>query len=147
MSGFRLSTLIISLVFLQGSIFAQNLDSLIVELESNMGDHKTYDLQKEKRIDNLLKKRNQTDDLKEVYKLYDEVYEEYEFYNFDNALNYIEENIQIAERLNIGLNMRPQNLNYETYYFFRYYPIKITLEKLASSNNCWLCLWFMWNVF
>ena len=25
-------------------------------------------------------------------------------------------NSQIAERLNIGLNMRPQNLNYETYY-------------------------------
>jgi 16S rRNA (adenine1518-N6/adenine1519-N6)-dimethyltransferase len=36
-------------------------------------------------------------------------------------------NSQIAEKLNIGLNMRPQNLNYETYY-------KLTdeYEKLSS---------------
>ena len=68
-----------------------------------MDDHKVYDLQKEKRIESLLKKRKRTNDLKEAYKLYGEIYEEYEFYNFDNALKYIEENIQIAERLNNDL--------------------------------------------
>ena len=99
----RLIIFIFSFVFLQGSICAQNLDSLLVELESNMDDHKVYDLQKEKRIESLLKKRKRTNDLKEVYKLYDEIYEEYEFYNFDNALKYIEENIQTAERLNNDL--------------------------------------------
>ncbi|MCS5663378.1 MAG: DUF6377 domain-containing protein [Flavobacteriales bacterium] len=99
----RLIIFIFSFVFLQGSICAQNLDSLLVELESNMDNHKIYDLQKEKRIDNLLLKRKLTNDLKEVYKLYDKIYEEYEFYNFDNALKYIEENIQIAERLNNDL--------------------------------------------
>ena len=99
----RLIIFIFSFVFLQGSICAQNLDSLLIELESNMDDHKVYDLQKEKRIESLLKKRNRTNDLKEVYKLYDKIYQEYEFYNFDNALKYIEENIQIAERLNNDL--------------------------------------------
>ena len=99
----RLIIFIFSFVFLQGSICAQNLDSLLVELESNMDDHKVYDLQKEKRIESLLKKRKRTNDLKEAYKLYGEIYEEYEFYNFDNALKYIEENIQTAERLNNDL--------------------------------------------
>lgn len=68
-----------------------------------MDNHRVYDLQKEKRIKILLEKSNKTDDLREVYKLYNVVYEEYEFYNFDNALKYIEENIQIAERLNNNL--------------------------------------------
>jgi len=96
----RLIIFILSFIISQGGICNQNLDSLLVELEANMDNHTIYDLQKENRIKILLEKSNKTDDLREVYKLYNEIYEEYEFYNFDNALKYIEENIQIAESLN-----------------------------------------------
>jgi hypothetical protein len=99
----RLIIFILSFIISQGGICKQNLDSLLIELEANMDNHKIYDLQKENRIKILLKKSNKTDDLREVYKLYNEIFEEYEFYNFDNALKYIEENIQIAESLNNNL--------------------------------------------
>ena len=99
----RLIIFILSFIISQSGICKQNLDSLLVELEANMDKHTIYDLQKENRIKILLEKSNKTDDLREVYKLYNEIYEEYEFYNFDNALKYIEENIQIAESLNNNL--------------------------------------------
>ena len=99
----RLIIFILLLLISQGGICKQNLDSLLIELEATMDNHRIYDLQKEKRIKILLEKSNQTSDLKKLYKLYNEIYEAYEFYNFDNALKYIEENIQIAERLNDNL--------------------------------------------
>lgn len=99
----RLIIFILSLLISQGGICKQNLDSLLIELEATMDNHRIYDLQKEKRIKILLEKSNKTSDLRKVYKLYNEIYEAYEFYNFDNALKYIEENIQIAERLNDNL--------------------------------------------
>jgi len=99
----RLIIFILSLLISQGGISKQKLDSLLIELEATMDNHRIYDLQKEKRIKILLEKSNQTSDLKKLYKLYNEIYEAYEFYNFDNALKYIEENIQIAERLNDNL--------------------------------------------
>ena len=99
----RLIIFILSFIISQGGICKQNLDSLLIELEANMDNHTIYDLQKENRIKILLEKSNKTDDLREVYKLYNEIFEEYEFYNFDNALKYIEENIQIAESLNNNL--------------------------------------------
>ena len=99
----RLIIFILLLLISQGGISKQKLDSLLIELEATMDNHRIYDLQKEKRIKILLEKSNQTSDLKKLYKLYNEIYEAYEFYNFDNALKYIEENIQIAERLNDNL--------------------------------------------
>ena len=99
----RLSIFILSFIISYGSISKPNIDSLLIELEATMDNHRIYDLQKEKRIKILLEKSNQTSDLKKLYKLYNEIYEAYEFYNFDNALKYIEENIQIAERLNDNL--------------------------------------------
>lgn len=99
----RLIIFILSLLISQGGISKQKLDSLLIELEATMDNHRIYDLQKEKRIKILLEKSNQTSDLKKLYKLYNEIYEAYEFYNFDNALKYIEEIIQIAERLGNNL--------------------------------------------
>ena len=99
----RLIIFILSLLISQGGISKQKLDSLLIELEATMDNHRIYDLQKEKRIKILLEKSNKTSDLKKVYKLYNEIYEAYEFYNFDNALKYIEEIIQIAERLGNNL--------------------------------------------
>jgi len=71
-----------------------------------MDNHEVFDQQKEKRIQSLLEKASQTEILKEKYHIFNKVIDEYRFYSFDKALNYIEQNIEIAENLkdNLFLN-------------------------------------------
>lgn len=99
----RPSILILSFVLFQGNVLSNNLDSLMIELESEMSNHKTYDVQKETRIAELLAKSNNTTLLIERYEIYDAIYQEYEFYKFESALKYLEKNIQIAESIQNNL--------------------------------------------
>lgn len=99
----RLSIFILSFIISYGSISKPNIDSLLAELERNIENQNIYDSQKEKRIKILNENSKKIENLEEVYQLYNEIYEEYEFYNFDSALKYIEEIIQIAERLGNNL--------------------------------------------
>ncbi|WP_203258300.1 DUF6377 domain-containing protein [Hyunsoonleella ulvae] len=78
---------------------AQQLDSLLVELESTMQLHEDYDLQKEAHIKTLLTQRDRTTSLEQTYKLNNALFKTYQFYNFNNALKYIENNILIARQL------------------------------------------------
>lgn len=78
---------------------AQQLDSLLVELESTMQLHEDYDLQKEAHIKTLLTQRNSTTSLEQTYRLNNALFKTYQFYNFNNALKYIENNILIARQL------------------------------------------------
>lgn len=78
---------------------AQPLDSLLVELESTMQLHEDYDLQKEAHIKTLLTQRDRTTSLEQTYKLNNALFKTYQFYNFNNALKYIENNILIARQL------------------------------------------------
>ncbi|GGD09036.1 transcriptional regulator [Hyunsoonleella pacifica] len=64
-----------------------------------MNMHQDYDLQKEKQIRNLLTHRNETTDLEKIYAFNNSLFKIYQFYNFNNALRYIEGNIQIANQL------------------------------------------------
>ena len=99
----RLSIFILSFIISYGSISKPNIDSLLAELERNIENQNIYDSQKEKRIKTLNENSKKTENLEEVYQLYNEIYEEYEFYNFDSALKYVEEIIQIADRLGNNL--------------------------------------------
>ncbi|WP_124979259.1 DUF6377 domain-containing protein [Nonlabens xiamenensis] len=77
----------------------QELDSLILELESNMAKRTYYDSQKEASIQRLLEQVNENTDPVAAYNIYDEVIEEYRYYSFDKALEYLEKNIAIADDL------------------------------------------------
>ncbi|WP_282031037.1 DUF6377 domain-containing protein [Winogradskyella eximia] len=94
---------IIAVVLFQNNVWAQDLDSLTKVLETKMSNHKVFELQKEERIKNLLAQSNKTNDLKRQYEITNAVFEEYQFYSFNDALQYIEKNIQIAETLNNDL--------------------------------------------
>ncbi len=101
----------IIIIFYTYSIFSNNeLDSLLIELEDVMNKREIYDKKKEKRIKNLLEKSTKTANLEEIYRLYIKIYKEYEFYSFNNALKYIEKNIQIAEKLNNSLYLNEAKL-------------------------------------
>ena len=106
----KLLFVIILFLFFQNSIFGQNLDSLVNALESALDKHQIFDRQKEDRIKHLLAKISQTENLKEHYHIYDDIYIEYQFYNFDKALTFIEENIQIGKKLNDKLFLNEAKL-------------------------------------
>ncbi|WP_148638342.1 DUF6377 domain-containing protein [Olleya sp. ITB9] len=79
---------------------SQNLDSIISVLESKMRKHEFYDLEKKERIKSLIESSNKTNNLKAQYRITNAIFEEYQFYSFNQALEYIEKNIQIGEKLN-----------------------------------------------
>ncbi len=91
---------IILLLLFQNCLIAQNLDSIINVLESKMNNHEVYDFQKEERIKSLIEISNKTKNLTEQFRINNEIFEEYQFYSFNQALQYIEKNIQIGEKLN-----------------------------------------------
>lgn len=75
-------------------------DSLVNSLESTMDKRVLFDKTKEKRIALLIEKANLNNEKKEIFYINNIIIDEYQFYNFNNALNYIEKNIEIAENLN-----------------------------------------------
>lgn len=76
------------------------LDSLVSSLESTMNKRVLFDKVKEKRIASLIEKANFNTEKKETFYINNIIIDEYQFFNFDNALSYIEKNIEIAESLN-----------------------------------------------
>ncbi|UOB16629.1 DUF6377 domain-containing protein [Abyssalbus ytuae] len=79
---------------------AQNLDSLLVELESVMSKRSVYDNEKETRINNLkelLADKNNTN--KNNYYLINKIIDEYAYYSFDSTLCYINKNLKIGQEL------------------------------------------------
>lgn len=91
---------IILLLLFQNNLLSQNLDSIISVLESKMRKHEFYDLEKKERIKSLIESSNKTNNLKAQYRITNAIFEEYQFYSFNQALEYIEKNIQIGEKLN-----------------------------------------------
>ena len=65
-----------------------------------MNNHEVYDFKKEERIKSLIDLSNTTNNLSEQFRINNEIFEEYQFYSFNQALQYIEKNIQIGEELN-----------------------------------------------
>lgn len=98
-------------MFFQNSYSSKSSDSLISILESKMDNREIYDQQKEKRISILRDKASMTNSLKEKYLIFNEIIEEYEFYSFDKALEYLEKNIEIAEKLNDNLYVNKTKLS------------------------------------
>jgi len=90
--------------------YGQNLDSLFVALDATMKKRELFDKQKEARIQKLVEKATLTSDLEKKYLLFDEVIEEYQFYSFNKALNYIEQNIEIAAQLNNSIFLNKSKL-------------------------------------
>ena len=86
-------------LFLNISLSNNNLDSLLIGLENEINKKEFYDIQKEERIKFLVEKSKKKGSLKERYKINNEIYKEYLYYNFDNAIKYIENNIQLAYEL------------------------------------------------
>jgi hypothetical protein len=89
------------LIFLySGTIFSQDsLETLLSRLEDEMSRKEYYDNKKENRIQNILEKIQYQSDIFKIYELNTKIFEEYEFYSFDKALEYVEKNIEIAEKL------------------------------------------------
>lgn len=69
-----------------------------------------YDQQKEKNINALELESLNTKNLKETYLIYNKIIKEYEYYKFDKALEYIEKNIEIAEKLEDSLYLNETKL-------------------------------------
>lgn len=102
---------IILLICLQNTYASQRLDSLISALESKMDKREVYDQQKEKRIKILKEEAFSTNSLKEKHLILNEIINEYEFYSFDKALEYLEKNIEIAEKLNNDIFLNKSKLS------------------------------------
>lgn len=90
----------IVLLLFQNSLLSQNLDSIITELESKMRNYKVYDQEKEQRINALIEKETKAHNLNEQYRINNAIFEEYQFYSFNQALQYIEKNVEIGGKLN-----------------------------------------------
>ena len=86
-------------LFLNISLSNNNLDSLLIGLENEINKKEFYDIQKEERIKFLVEKSKKKGSLKERYKINNEIYKEYLYYNFYNAIKYIENNIQLSYEL------------------------------------------------
>ena len=80
------------------------LDSLVTRLEKTMNKRNAFDDVKEKRIHSLIQKVTELKEQKGKFYINNVIIDEYQFYNFDNALKYIEKNIEIAENLS-NLNL------------------------------------------
>lgn len=80
--------------------YQNELDSLIVRLEQEMGKRKTYDQVKESRISNL-KILLEDDNIKgeNRYFITNALITEYRYYSFDSALHYIEDNLAFAKKI------------------------------------------------
>jgi len=88
------------LMFCSGLVFPQDsLDNLLSQLEQEMEKKEYYDNKKEDRIKDLLNEIQPKTDIKQIYEINNKIFEEYEFYSFDRALEFIEDNIEIAEQL------------------------------------------------
>lgn len=98
------------LIFFQVTVTSQSFDSLVSVLESKMSNKRFYDQQKEERIKTLELKSLNAKNLKETYVIYNKIIKEYEYYKFDNALEYIEKNIEIAEKLEDSLYLNETKL-------------------------------------
>lgn len=75
-----------------------------------MSNKRFYDQQKEERIKTLELKSLNAKNLKETYVIYNKIIKEYEYYKFDNELEYIEKNIEIAEKLEDSLYLNETKL-------------------------------------
>ena len=80
--------------------YQNELDSLIVQLEQEMGKRETYDQVKESRISNL-KILLEDDNIKEEnrYFITNALITEYRYYSFDSTLHYIEDNLAFAKKI------------------------------------------------
>lgn len=86
------------------------LDSLLVALEYKMDMRDRFDKQKEDRINFLENESSQTLDIDKKYLINRKIIEEYKFYSFDKALEYIEKNILIAEKIENDLYVNESKL-------------------------------------
>ena len=92
--------LFIALLFFNILHSNNELDSLSIQLEKEIQKKEFYDKQKEERIQSLIELCNKSNNLKEQYRISNAIFEEYQFYSFNEALQYIEKNIQIGKKLN-----------------------------------------------
>jgi hypothetical protein len=83
-------------------INSQNeLDSLLLELDTEISKQKSYDKAKELKIENLKKLiSDKSLTAENKYFLTNKLIEEYEYYSFDSALFYIEKNLAFAKNIN-----------------------------------------------
>lgn len=97
--NFRISLSALFLVLINPSVSSQELEDYIIQLEQVMSQRTEFDQLKENRINQLIKKKSSISSAYDSYKINDKIYDEYEFYNFDNALGYIEKNLYLATQL------------------------------------------------
>ena len=97
--NFRISLSALFLVLINPSVSSQELEDYIIQLEQVMSQRTEFDQLKENRINSLIKKKSSISSAYDSYKINDKIYDEYEFYNFDNALGYIEKNLYLATQL------------------------------------------------
>ena len=101
--NFRISLSALFLVLINPSVSSQELEDYIIQLEQVMSQRTELDQLKENRINSLIKKKSSISSAYDSYKINDKIYDEYEFYNFDNALGYIEKNLYLATQLEDNL--------------------------------------------
>lgn len=101
--NFRISLSALFLVLINPSVSSQELEDYIIQLEQVMSQRTEFDQLKENRINSLIKKKSSISSAYDSYKINDKIYDEYEFYNFDNALGYIEKNLYLATQLEDNL--------------------------------------------
>lgn len=97
----RQSIIILFLIFFQFiSLKANDVDSLLLVLETTMNNRSNYDKNKEDKIKNIKDLLIDTSlNQEEIYHLNNQIINEFEKYNFDSTLSYILRNLTIAEKL------------------------------------------------
>jgi hypothetical protein len=93
--------LLLLLIQLSHNLLAGNeMDSLLIKLEQTMLKRKEFDTKKELRIRNLKELlTNQNNSSEQIFYLHNQIIKEYEAYNFDSAMYFIEQNLQLCEKL------------------------------------------------
>ena len=97
----KLFLLLFFLVTLQTSYARTETDSLIVALEKEISNSKTYVYTKENKIKNLESLlKDERANLVNQYFIISKIIDEYQYYSFDKALFYSEKNLEVAKQLN-----------------------------------------------
>ncbi len=124
MQLFKYLVLLLTLIFLQKKVVANELDSLLLELEQAMAMKSKYDNEKEVRIANLKALLNKAGtEPEQHFYVYDQLIEEYRTFTFDSTLHYISLSVELANSIN-----KPELI----------YKADLKLARLLASSGRYL---------
>ena len=128
------SSLIFFFIIVCSSYSNNSLDSLYNILDQEMIKSQEYDIQKELRIANLILELENSKSLKGQYEKRKKLIDEYQYYNLNKAIESIEINLTIAEKLG-DLNLNTETLLKFTQLLISSGQYKESIDILNQLNS------------